>query len=202
MRIVSQSRCLLLAALVCLAGWSLTAQAQPQAPQTPQKPTPAPALPDKATIDAFLKLQKEGKIPLPEGVQKVQPEAKPAESKPVDVKPTIILPAESKTDTPKSEKALYHFEMRQKPWREVLEWLADRTQLAFIGVHIPTGTFTFVPPKGKQYTIGQIIDIVNEGLLTTDNTQKYILIRREHSFTLVPASEAIDPAIVPHVSLA
>ncbi len=194
MRILSQSRCLLLAALVCLVGWSLTAQAQPQAPKPPTKPTLESF--DQATIDAFLKWQKEGKIPLPEGVKREPPEGKPAE-----VKPTIILPAESKTDTPKSDKDTYHFEMRQKPWREVLEWLADRTQLAFIGVHIPTGTFTFIPTKGKQFTVPQIIDVINEGLLTTDNTQKYILIRREHSFTLVPASEAIDPAIVPHISL-
>jgi type II secretory pathway component GspD/PulD (secretin) len=91
------------------------------------------------------------------------------------------------------------FEMRDKPWSQVLEWLSDITNLPVLTNYRPTGTFTFLPPgRGpKEYTLAQVIDILNEGLLH----QKYLLIRRAASFTLVPADERVDPALVPRVSL-
>src|SRR5437867_2021244 len=84
------------------------------------------------------------------------------------------------------------FTMDGKPWGEVLTWLTELTGLPISGPHKPTGTIVFTPPKGKTYTIPEIIDILNEGLLL----QKYVLIRRMQSFTLLPADEPIDPVIL------
>src|SRR5207244_561609 len=39
------------------------------------------------------------------------------------------------------------FEMRDKPWRDVLEWLADISGLQVIATIKPTGTLTFIAPR-------------------------------------------------------
>jgi hypothetical protein len=97
-------------------------------------------------------------------------------------------------DRPKT----YPFEMRDKPWAQVLEWYGDISGLPFAANVKPPGTFTFLPARGKrQYTLPEITDILNEALLA----QKYILVRRPASFTLLPADEKIDAALVPRVRL-
>jgi type II secretory pathway component GspD/PulD (secretin) len=87
--------------------------------------------------------------------------------------------------------------MRDKPWSAVLEWLADQSGLPIITNYKPTGTFTFIAAQKSrsEYTLPEIIDILNEALLN----QKYILIRRSSSITIVPADEKIDPAILPRI---
>jgi hypothetical protein len=82
------------------------------------------------------------------------------------------------------------FEFRNVPWKQVLAWLGDQTGLPVIADATPTGTFTFLPPPGRQYTVPQIFDVVNEALVK----QKYLLIRRPNSLLLVPADERLDPA--------
>ena len=51
--------------------------------------------------------------------------------------------------------------------------------------------------KAKQYTIPQVIDFLNDALLT----KGHILTRRVGSFTLIPAAEAFDPALAPPVTV-
>src|SRR5262245_21495465 len=58
----------------------------------------------------------------------------------------------------------YTFEMSNKPWQEVFEWLTEKTGRPFIAATTPKGSFHYMPPKDKKYTISEIIDIVNEGL--------------------------------------
>jgi type II secretion system protein D len=82
------------------------------------------------------------------------------------------------------------FEMRDKRWIEVLEWLADKTGLPFVGTHHPQGTFTFISPRrpgqpAPRYTIPEVIDIINEKLMD----EHYLLIRRTASMTIVPIDE-------------
>ena len=104
-----------------------------------------------------------------------------------------------RTAAPKvSGTKLFSLEMRNQPWRSVLEWLADQTGTPFIGSP-PPGTFTFVSPKGRaqQYSLAQIVDILNEAL----TYQKYLLVRRQNSFTLVPTDEKLDPTVVRPVRL-
>jgi type II secretory pathway component GspD/PulD (secretin) len=88
-------------------------------------------------------------------------------------------------------------EFREAPWGKVFEWLTERTGLpVIVGDSRPTGTFTFMPPRPDHaYDVPEVIDILNDGLLG----QKYLLLRGEHSFRLVPADEKIDPGLVPRV---
>lgn len=108
------------------------------------------------------------------------------------------------TPTPKKETAtapvekFINFEMRAKPWSSVFEWLTEQTGLPFISnIQPPTGTFNFIAKAGKKYTMPEVIDIINEGLLGS----KFILIRRENSYTLVPADEKIRGELVPRIRL-
>lgn len=100
-----------------------------------------------------------------------------------------------------SSEKKYALEFRDKPWRVVLEWLSDQTDLPFVGKS-QTGTFTFVPPRvgnePKQYTIGEVIDILNEGLLA----HGYMIVRRKGSLIVVPTGEKLDDQLVPRITLA
>src|SRR5207249_3798499 len=91
-------------------------------------------------------------------------------------------------------------EFRDKRWADVLDWFRDQVGVPFISNYKPTGTFTFTPeklPNGQQreYTIPEVIDILNQAL----QLQKFILIRREASFMILPADERIDPAVLPRI---
>jgi type II secretory pathway component GspD/PulD (secretin) len=97
----------------------------------------------------------------------------------------------------KPEPKTFAFDMADKPWKHVFEWYADQTGLPFVGSNVPTGTFTFIGPRNKKYTLEEITDILNEALLA----QKFILVRRAASFTVLPADEKIDPTLLPRVSL-
>jgi WD40 repeat protein/serine/threonine protein kinase len=103
----------------------------------------------------------------------------------------------SETPARRAEKK-YTFEIRNKPWSQVLEWFADQTGLALVG-SAPTGTFNFIGQPNKTYTLPQIIDIINEGLL--NQSQKFLLIRGERSFRLVPADEELDVSLIPCIHL-
>src|SRR5947209_6037735 len=86
---------------------------------------------------------------------------------------SVTLGQEANTDKPAKsapakvpEEPRYAFEMRNKPWAAVFEWLSDKTGLPFISKNAPPGgTFTFINPRidgkeSKKYTIAEIFDIV------------------------------------------
>jgi RNA polymerase sigma factor (sigma-70 family) len=118
-------------------------------------------------------------------------------AQPADIQLTRMQP--NKVDPqPAGQEKRITFEMRDQPWNKVLEWYSDTTGLPLVTVQTPPGTFTFIPPKGQRdFTLAEITDFLNEGLLQ----QKYALIRGSGSFTVVPADERIDPALVPLVPL-
>jgi type II secretory pathway component GspD/PulD (secretin) len=102
------------------------------------------------------------------------------------------------TKAPRPKEKTYTFQVRNQPWAKVLEWYAEVSGLPYVGKYRPTGTFSFIPPRGKRkYTLGEITDLLNESL----RAQEYILVRRKVFFTLRPADEKIDPALVPLVRL-
>jgi type II secretion system protein D len=117
-----------------------------------------------------------------------------------ETKPKVDPPKDSpKSDPPKTVEKTIKFDMDKKPWRDVFEWLTEKTDLPFISVNIPRGTFTFISPKGKSYTIPEIIDIINQGLLTAEGTNKFVLVRTENRLTLIPADEKFNPDMLKHV---
>src|SRR5436190_14673689 len=88
------------------------------------------------------------------------------------------------------------FEMRKKPWNEVIEWLVDQTGLNYIAIQSPpTGSFNFISPKGATFSGPEVIDIINEGLLQ----HQYVLVRRPRSFTLISADQQVDPSNIARI---
>jgi RNA polymerase sigma factor (sigma-70 family) len=126
---------------------------------------------------------------------------KPAEQPPRDKEKDKGKPAPA----PKPGEKQYYFAMDNKPWGEVLQWLSEQTGLACVSASKPTGAFTFVPPRVngslKEYTIPEILDILNEALQANGTAQKFVLLRRDRTILLLPAEEKIDPTLVPRVDV-
>jgi type II secretory pathway component GspD/PulD (secretin) len=115
--------------------------------------------------------------------------------------PAVKVPIRPMIGAPGGAVKRFTFAISAKPWREVFKWLTDVSGKPVISSAFPTGTCTIETPPGKQYTLPEIIDLINEALLSGSATQKYLLINRERSFALVPADEKIDPALLPRVRL-
>ncbi len=97
-----------------------------------------------------------------------------------------------KFSDPWAEKK-YKFDKNGQSWDKVLAWLTELTGKNVVSSWKPTGSLTLLTPMDAKFSIYEIIDLLNEGLLANEATQKYVLINRSRSFTLVPASEKIDP---------
>jgi type II secretory pathway component GspD/PulD (secretin) len=95
------------------------------------------------------------------------------------------------------DEKLLEFQMDAVPWSKVFTWLVDHTKVEFVGeINKVSGSLTFVGPKGKLYTTDEIVDIINTGL----QAKKFILLRRDAGYTVIPADTELDG--VPMVSLA
>ena len=81
--------------------------------------------------------------------------------------------------------------MEEVPWKRVFNWIMDNTHKQIIAPWIPTGTFTFVAPKGVRLTVPQIVELIKTVLREQANA---LLIERPRNFVLVPADEKIDPS--------
>jgi type II secretory pathway component GspD/PulD (secretin) len=123
----------------------------------------------------------------------------PASSSDAKVKVKTVKPDQSaaKADSPKPEQKTYKFEVSDMPWAKVLEWYSVQSGLPLVIASTPAGTFSFHPRQGRQYTLEEITDILNEALLA----QKYILVRRADIVILLEADGKIDPTLLPRVQL-
>lgn len=124
-----------------------------------------------------------------------QPAAAPlhlAAAQPPKVEPKAAAPKADPADEKK-----YTISFDKATWDQVLEWYATQSGLSLITTARPTGSVIIKPPPGQRYTLGEVTDILNEALLQ----QKFLLVRREKSFTVLPADEKIDSTQLPRVSL-
>ncbi len=110
--------------------------------------------------------------------------------------PSVIAPPKSG-----SQKTV-QFEMRQQPWDKVLEWLADTTGLHVIPSYKPQGSFDFISSAKKtQYTIPEVIDILNEALAA--QKVPLMLVRKATSIVVIAVDEVenIDSTTIPILSI-
>jgi hypothetical protein len=73
------------------------------------------------------------------------------------------------------------FRMEKKKWTAVFAWLTEQTGLPIITSSL-SGSFTFIGPKGRKYTIPEAVAIINRDLRATHGL---ILIQTDRSFQLV-----------------
>jgi hypothetical protein len=88
---------------------------------------------------------------------------------------------------PKEEKKVA-FTMSGHGWKEVFRWLAEETKLPVAG-DFPQGSLSFTSAPGQKYTIPDIIDIINRGLIP----KGLILVRQLDTF-IVTTADAAWPA--------
>jgi len=89
-----------------------------------------------------------------------------------------VVPTVNKKTTKTVKMCFYN-----KSWRTVLEWLSDKdvANKPFITNFYPTGTFTFIGPPDKEYTIAEVIVLINEALVNLQ--AEFMLIEHEKYFT-------------------
>ncbi len=100
--------------------------------------------------------------------------------------------ADPKAEPVKAEK-LYEVNWNKTEWRQVFEWLEKESGLMYMSKDTPTGTITLKPTK--KYTLGELIDLLNE-ILERD---QYVILRKTQSFTTYPAADRIPKQWVPTV---
>jgi type II secretory pathway component GspD/PulD (secretin) len=97
----------------------------------------------------------------------------------------------------KKGQELLRFNFRYQPWKDVLEWFAERADLSLMADNPPKGTFNYTDTR--EYTPGQAIDLLNSVLAT----KGYILLRKDRMLILVnleDLKEGIPPNLVEEVS--
>src|SRR5262249_3058311 len=57
------------------------------------------------------------------------------------------------------------------------------------------------PPKDKEFTVAEIVDLINEALLAKPPQERFILIRRERTFTWVPNDEKLSQTDLQQIPL-
>ncbi|MDY3563412.1 sigma-70 family RNA polymerase sigma factor [Gemmata sp. JC673] len=91
---------------------------------------------------------------------------------------------------------VYRFNFKPgSSWTEVFEAYEKATGLKGTYKAKPTGTFTRSTPA-VSHTLAEFTDIINDALLA----DRWLLIRREGTFVVVPADEKIDSSLVPRVA--
>jgi type II secretion system protein D len=82
-------------------------------------------------------------------------------------------------------------------WESVLSWFATESGLTPIYNVKPTGSVTLKSPKGRGLTMGEVVDLLNDAMMQ----QKFILVRRRVSFTILPVDEKVDGSAIPRIEL-
>ncbi|HMP59374.1 MAG TPA: secretin N-terminal domain-containing protein, partial [Gemmatales bacterium] len=106
------------------------------------------------------------------------------------------------SDRPGVQKT-FSFEMRDQPWDKVLEWLGNNTGVPVVSPYKPQNTLNFFGTvKKSQYTIPEVIDLLNDALLA-QATQKLLIVRRPTSILVVLADDpqAIDASLLPQLTV-
>jgi type II secretion system protein D len=120
----------------------------------------------------------------------------PAPATPGTIVPVPGVGTSTGTSTLPAEKTVT-VNFKSAPWETVLDWFSTETGLTPIyNVH-PTGSVTLQPPKDQRFTMGQVVDLLNEAMIQ----QKFILVRRQVSFTILPSDEKLDLSLVPRIEL-
>src|SRR5262249_1636914 len=117
---------------------------------------------------------------------------------------TFAAPPGKEAAPPKKEvkapEKFYKFTMSGKPWPDVFKWLTELTKKPLVSKSMPRGTCTINPPSGNEYTLAQVVDMINEALLSQEPTDRYYLLVRDHTLTLVGADEKIDEHLLPRIT--
>jgi hypothetical protein len=86
-------------------------------------------------------------------------------------------------------------QFRRAALTDVLAWYAKETGLTDASIAVPKVTVSILPPKGREFTITEVTDLLNYSLAL----DKLVLIRGEKSFRVHSTGDKLDPAAVPAI---
>ena len=103
------------------------------------------------------------------------------------------LPAQETTvsDTTPADSKTLQFSFRQAPWDDVLQWLAEESDLSFSTDVIPTGTFNYID-RDQRFTPKEAIDLVNGYLLI----KGYTIVRKGKMLLVIDLEDELDAQLV------
>ena len=101
--------------------------------------------------------------------------------------------SEAPTDQLPQRKLQFSF--RHQRWIDVLEWLAEQSNLSLVLDAPPPGSFNY--SDSREYTPLEAIDLVN-GVLASKG---YTLVRRDRMLTLVNLAGGVSSVLLPQVKL-
>jgi type II secretory pathway component GspD/PulD (secretin) len=107
----------------------------------------------------------------------------------------VAQPPDIKAAKPPAKQAepkRFAVSFQEKPWKDVFAWLTEQTGKPVIAPGLPTGTFTLVSPQGRTFTLAEIIDCINDALMS----KHFLLCPHERTFTVAAADEKIDPGLM------
>jgi hypothetical protein len=104
---------------------------------------------------------------------------------------------EEKPKKPAPAPKKYSVNFAQLGWKQVCTWYSFESGLERLDGALPTGTFTLLAQNGTQYTLAEITDLINDALLA----EKWLLVRNEKEFAIVPADEKVDPKFVRRIAV-
>ena len=98
-------------------------------------------------------------------------------------------------DVPTAENVELRFNFRYAPWKTVLEWFADQSDLSLELTAVPPGTFNYT--DRKTYTPAEAIDLLNSVLLT----KGFTLLRHRRMLMVINLEDGIPPNLVETVDV-
>src|SRR5262249_39835018 len=82
-------------------------------------------------------------------------------------------------------------------WGDVLEWFSKESGLTPIYSVKPTGSVTLQPPKDRKFTMGEVVDLLNEAMMQ----QKSPPTRRRVPSPTLPSDEKVDGSVIPRIEM-
>jgi hypothetical protein len=95
----------------------------------------------------------------------------------------------SSAPAPQPAPKTFKFSMDNQAWSAVFAWLTEETGKPVVKTYCPTGTFTFHGAPDKEYTISEIIGIINEAL--AEIPVRLMLVQHGRSFAIYYRDEII-----------
>ena len=92
--------------------------------------------------------------------------------------------------TPADSKTL-QFSFRHASWDDVLQWLAEESDLSFSTDVVPSGTFNYID-KDQRFTPTEAIDLVNGYLLI----KGYTIVRKGKMLLVIDLEDELDAQLV------
>ncbi|MBY0456478.1 MAG: hypothetical protein K2V38_04015, partial [Gemmataceae bacterium] len=108
----------------------------------------------------------------------------------------VVCCAVAGASTARADEKTFAFPFKEAKWDDVFAWYTKISGLGGDVLAEPKGTFKCAGLADREFTLGEVTDLINEGLMQ----QKLLLIRNRKSLAVVRTDQKIDTKLVPTVA--